>query len=98
MKVLRHSMLQMEKGVASEFEREICFIQRTRHSSLVRFFGAGHQEDGTPFLIEELLASGTLKGLVHGGSSARELDWGAWPPTSLAARPTCTDWATSTAT
>jgi len=40
----------------------------------------GRQEDGTPFLVEELMAGGTLKGLLRG---ARELDWGA--KTALAA-------------
>jgi len=76
-KVLRRSMLEMDENVISELEREIGFMQRTRHSNLVRFFGAGRQEDGTPFLVEELMAGGTLKGLVRGSGSTRELGWGA---------------------
>jgi len=74
-KVLRRSMLAMDAGVVAEFEREIGFMQRTRHANLVRFFGAGRQGDGTPFLVEELMAGGTLKGLLRGGN-ARALRWG----------------------
>jgi len=75
-KVLRRSMLDMDMNVVVEFEREISFMQRTRHSNLVRFFGAGRQEDDTPFLVEELMASGTLKDLLRGGNM-RQLDWDA---------------------
>ena len=60
-KVLRRSVLEMDETVVSEFEREIGFMQRTRHVNLVRFFGAGNQEDGTPFLVEELMLGGTLQ-------------------------------------
>jgi len=73
-KVLRRSMLEMDEGVLVEFEREIGFMQRTRHANLVRFFGAGRQGDGTPFLVEELMAGGTLERLLRGGN-ARQLDW-----------------------
>jgi len=57
-----------------EFEREIEFMQRTRHDNIVRFFGAGRQGDGTPFLVEELMAGGTLKSLLHGGEAV-PLGW-----------------------
>jgi len=49
-------------------------MQRTRHSNLVRFFGAGRMENGTPLLIEELMSGGTLKVLLRGAGS-QHLDW-----------------------
>jgi len=73
-KVLRRSMLEMGEGIEEEFEREIGFMQRTRHSNIVRFFGAGRQEDGTPFLVEELMSGGTLTKLLR-GTNSRALDW-----------------------
>jgi len=79
-------MLEMDESVVAEFEREIGFMQRTRHTNLVRFFGAGRQDDGTPFLVEEVMSGGTLKGLLRGGRQhgmQRPLDW--LTKTSLAA-------------
>ena len=64
----------MDASVVAEFEREIGFMQRTRHGNIVRFFGAGRRDDGTPFLVEELMAGGTLKGLLR-GKGAQVLAW-----------------------
>lgn len=73
-KVLRRSALEMNGDSAIEFEREVAFMQRMRHTNLVRFFGAGRNDDWTPFLVEELMPGGTLKGLLR-GSDCKVLFW-----------------------
>jgi len=72
-KILRHNMLHMDSGTVQEFEREVEFMQRTRHPSIVKFFGAGRMPDGAPFLVAELMAS-SLKVLLR-GNHARPLSW-----------------------
>eukprot|EP00911_Craspedida_sp_UC1_P000353 UC1_evm1s271 len=57
------SMGQLDDSMVLEFEREVEFMQRTRHPNIVRFFGAGTQHDGTQFLVEELLW-GSLRSLL----------------------------------
>jgi LRR receptor-like serine/threonine-protein kinase FLS2 len=46
--------------VGSDLDREIAMLQQVRHPNIVLFFGAGTSPDGTPFLVTELLAKGTL--------------------------------------
>eukprot|EP00911_Craspedida_sp_UC1_P000623 UC1_evm2s479 len=48
-------MASNDPTVMAEFEREIEFMRRTRHTNIVRFFGTGTMDDGTPFLVEELM-------------------------------------------
>lgn len=64
-KVLRRALLEMDDSVKDEFEKEIDFMQRTRHGNIVRFFGAGVFGDQTPFLVEELMEEGSLKGYLR---------------------------------
>jgi len=72
--VLRKVLMELDDSVLAEFEREVEFMQRTRHANIVRFFGAGAQADGTPFLVEELMAGGSLTGAIR-GLPARKLTW-----------------------
>ncbi|EDQ87397.1 uncharacterized protein MONBRDRAFT_37923 [Monosiga brevicollis MX1] len=68
-KVLQHQ-LSMETNVVNDFEKEIDFLQRTRHPHLVRLFGAGygpiHGAGETSFLVLELLERGSLKSVLRG--------------------------------
>ena len=64
----------MDDSVLAEFEKEIEFMQRTRHTNIVRFFGAGFFPDGTPFLVEELMVEGSLKGFLRSPQN-RGLPW-----------------------
>jgi len=64
-KLVRSHFLELGSDVSGEFEREIDFMQRTRHVNIVRFFGAGTLVDGTPFLVEELMSEGSLKLFVR---------------------------------
>lgn len=73
-KMLRPELLELDEAVLAEFEREVEFMQRTRHPNLVRFFGAGRNHEGTPFLVEELMPNGSLKSVLR-GVGARELRW-----------------------
>lgn len=72
-KMLRAIMMELDETAAEEFEREIDFMQRTRHANLVRFFGFGRTADGIPFLVEELMHC-SLKAVVR-GSKMRPLSW-----------------------
>lgn len=76
-KVLKQAVMEFDDTARTEFEREVEFMQRTRHTNIVRFYGAGQRADGTPFLVEELLALGSLADLLHKGSRGGvTLDWG----------------------
>lgn len=44
-----------DQDVVAQFQKEIDFMQRTRHPHIVRFFGAGSFPSGAPFLVEELM-------------------------------------------
>jgi len=66
-KVLKLALLQLDEETAAEFEREVDFMQRTRHPHIVRFFGAGRMRDDAPFLVEELMATGSLKVCLRAG-------------------------------
>eukprot|EP00055_Hartaetosiga_balthica_P010054 m.41595 g.41595 ORF g.41595 m.41595 type:complete len:1445 (+) comp7009_c0_seq1:93-4427(+) len=48
-----------------EFEKEIEFLRKTRHDNLVRFFGAGVDNSGEPFLVLELVQYGALAFLLQ---------------------------------
>ena len=69
-KVLRLSLLELDPSMQEEFDKEAEFLMRSRHSNLVRFFGAGVQDGGAPFLVLELVSRGSLRGLLR-GSDAR---------------------------
>ena len=47
--------------VNAEFDKEIATLQLVRHPNIVLFFGAGTTEDGTPFLVTELVELGDLR-------------------------------------
>lgn len=78
-KILRQNVLEVGgEFVQAEFEREIEFMQRTRHPNIVRFFGtgrggkvaSGRRNPEGQFLVEELMPRGSLKQLL---SQQREL-------------------------
>lgn len=66
----------MDPEVAEEFEREVEFMRMTRHTNIVRFFGAGAFPSGTPFLVEELMA-GSLQACLYDGvaGACKPLAW-----------------------
>ena len=53
-----------------EFEREIKFMQTVRHPNIVLFLGAGRARDGTPFIISEFVARGSLRDLLSDRSQS----------------------------
>jgi len=65
-KVLRLSMMELDQSTQDEFDKEAEFLMRARHSNVVRFFGAGVRASGAPFLVLELVARGSLRGLLRG--------------------------------
>ncbi|EGD77334.1 TKL protein kinase [Salpingoeca rosetta] len=64
-KVLRQSMMAFDEGTVVEFEKEVEFLQRTRHPHVVRFFGAGTDPNGSPFLVLEYVALGSLNSMLQ---------------------------------
>ncbi|EGD76900.1 TKL protein kinase [Salpingoeca rosetta] len=68
-KVLRKEMVIYDAHTTAEFEKEVEFLRTCRHPNVVRFFGAGCSADGSPFLVLELIALGSLQSLL-----TRDLD------------------------
>ncbi|EGD81990.1 TKL protein kinase [Salpingoeca rosetta] len=63
-KVLQQAVMAFGESTVLEFEKEVEFLQRTRHPNVVRFFGAGTDPNGSPFLVLEFVAMGSLKDLL----------------------------------
>ncbi|EGD79910.1 TKL protein kinase [Salpingoeca rosetta] len=63
-KVLQQGVMMFDESTVLEFEKEVEFLQRTRHPHVVRFFGAGTDPNGSPFLVLEFVAMGSLKDLL----------------------------------
>ncbi|EGD77310.1 TKL protein kinase [Salpingoeca rosetta] len=63
-KVLQQAVMAFDESTVLEFEKEVEFLQRTRHPNVVRFFGAGTDPNGSPFLVLEFVAMGSLKDLL----------------------------------
>ena len=57
----------------SELDHEAIMLHAVRHAHVVQFFGAGTLEDGTPFMVVELMELGTLTGVLQ--DTAVDLDW-----------------------
>lgn len=64
-KILRNSLFQFDSTTVNEFEKEVEFLQRTRHPHVVRFFGAGSHPNGSPFLVLEYVPLGSLQALLE---------------------------------
>eukprot|EP00045_Choanoeca_perplexa_P016311 m.218775 g.218775 ORF g.218775 m.218775 type:complete len:1327 (-) comp17224_c0_seq1:9-3989(-) len=74
-KVLKTNIMLMDQSAVNEFEREVEFLQRTRHGNVVRFFGAGTfgpARGNAPFLVLELVASGSLQTFLE---EHRDISW-----------------------
>lgn len=63
-KVLKKGLREMDEVTVQEFEKEVAFLQKTRHAHVVRFFGAGRDTNDCPFLVLELVTLGSLRGLL----------------------------------
>jgi hypothetical protein len=71
MKVLRGPT---NDSLMEEFEQEIKFMQTVRHPNIVLFLGAGRTRDGSPFLVSELVARGSLRDLLDDYSQVLSVD------------------------
>ena len=47
-------------------------MKSVRHPNIVLFYGAGTMDDGTPFLVIELLDRGTLRGILE---KTQDIEW-----------------------
>ena len=65
-KVLKQGLMVMDENTVAEFQKEVEFLQKTRHAHVVRFFGAGQAPSGVPFLVLELVALGSLRSILSG--------------------------------
>ena len=59
--------------IERELDHEASMLRTVRHAHVVQFFGAGTLDDGTPFLVTELMELGTLTNVLH--NSSISLDW-----------------------
>ena len=48
-----------------EMDREASVLRTIRHAHIVQFFGMGTLENGTPFIVTELMELGTLTDVLH---------------------------------
>ncbi|EGD79966.1 TKL protein kinase [Salpingoeca rosetta] len=64
-KVLQHALMAVDESTVLEFEKEVEFLRKARHPNVVRFFGAGTDPNGSPFLVLEFVAMGSLKDLLE---------------------------------
>ena len=60
---------EMEK----ELDHEASVLQAVRHAHVVQFFGMGAMNDGSPFMVTELMEMGTLSGILQ--NTDLSLDW-----------------------
>ena len=60
---------EMEK----ELDHEASVLQSVRHANVVQFYGMGSMNDGTPFMVIELMELGTLTGVLQ--DKRIILDW-----------------------
>lgn len=73
-KKLNRALLELdEAGYTAEFDREVRFMRATRNTNVVLFFGAGRLPDGTPFLVTEYMACGSLQEVLHDPDKAIDL-------------------------
>ena len=72
-KVLRLSIMELDESTREEFDKEAEFLMRARHSNVVRFFGAGVDVNGAPFLVLELVRRGSLRSLLRGEETQAEV-------------------------
>jgi serine/threonine-protein kinase len=72
LKVLHAALL--EGGGLQRFQREAALVQRLDHPNIVRLLDFGRAQDGSPFLVFELLKGQTLESVIvrtHGVPAAR---------------------------
>ncbi|MEP7122867.1 MAG: serine/threonine-protein kinase [Byssovorax sp.] len=72
LKVLHADLL--EGGGLQRFQREAALVQRLEHPNIVRLLDFGRAQDGSPFLVFELLKGQTLESVIvrtHGVPAAR---------------------------
>jgi len=67
---MKTKLLAFNPNIVQEFDKEVEFMQKTRHTNIVRFFGMGRFPDDTPFLVEELL-TGSLQAVLYGSNKVQ---------------------------
>ncbi len=61
-----------EEDLQRELDNEASALQTVRHAHIVQFFGAGTLQEGTPFIVTELMELGSLTGVLRRDTT---LDW-----------------------
>ena len=77
-KEINEAVRIFDTGSENEFQRESEFLQKTRHPNVVRFFGSGHKPDGSPFMVLEYMALGSLYDLLRPREGSFEAWFHAW--------------------
>ena len=63
-KKLEYYQMQLIKRSKFEFFREIAVMMSIRHPNIVMFYGGGNFQDGTPFLVLEMMERGSLRAVL----------------------------------
>jgi tRNA A-37 threonylcarbamoyl transferase component Bud32 len=64
-KTLRVSVMYLDDQAVASFQQEIEFLRTLRHPNVVIIFGAGSDTDGSPFIVMEFMARGSLASLLQ---------------------------------
>lgn len=62
---LLHAEVAHEQDIAERFKREACAVAAIGHLSILDVFDIGHTDEGTLFLVMELLRGETLRDRLH---------------------------------
>ena len=71
-KTVKEALLSSEE-MEKELDHEASILQSVRHANVVQFYGMGTMNDGTPFMVIELMELGTLTGVLQ--DERINLDW-----------------------
>ncbi len=74
LKKLRASIMALDELAFLDFEKEINLLRLLRHKNIAFFFGAGVM-DGSPFLVLEYCARGSLYTVLQVCLAVRHLDF-----------------------
>ncbi|EGD80352.1 TKL/DICTY4/DRK protein kinase [Salpingoeca rosetta] len=73
-KMLKETLTSCRDPLAREdFQREVKVMRELRDANIVFFYGAGYEPDGTPFLVTEYMARGSLQQIIL--NPTERLDW-----------------------
>lgn len=74
-KKLNLPMDDLDPLASADFDREVTFMQGIRHPNLLIFYGAGVSAERTGFMVVELMAKGSMRGILKNVGEYPDLSW-----------------------